>query len=106
MPVITERADIAEFVAAGQGDFSFMVEVFAEPDFARPVADWIRTPVVPYLKNYGEDGGSDDGAALFIARLDDRLAGHMAVSRNWNGYALIGTIGVDRSMRSRESAPR
>lgn len=99
MPVVTERANTAAFVAAGQGDFSFMVEVFAEPEFGKPVADWIRTPVVPYLKNYGEDGGIDDGAALFIARLDDRLAGHLAVSRNWNGYALIEMIGVDRSMR-------
>ncbi len=98
MSIVIERADRISFEAAGHGDFSFMVEAYALPEFDKPVAHWEKIPVAPYSKDYDDTGKEDafgDETALFIAK----AGGRMALSHSWNRYALLDTIGVARNFR-------
>ncbi|MFC5474547.1 GNAT family N-acetyltransferase [Paraherbaspirillum soli] len=60
--------------------------------------------VTPYEKSYlADDPEPDDGDepadAVFLAYVEDRLAGQIELSRHWNGYAHIDNIVVDRQSR-------
>lgn len=102
MNIVIERADRIAFEAAGHGDFSFVVEAYAQPEFDKAVADWEKIPVASYSKDYDDTGKEDafgDETALFIAKAGGKPAGRMALSRSWNRYALLDTIGVARNFR-------
>lgn len=85
-------------------DYSFEVTAELAAEFDRPVSCCL-TPVEAYEKHYFNDPqqfsryiDSQDGA-LFIAQRDECVAGYLAVSRNWNGLALVEDIAVDRYRR-------
>jgi streptothricin acetyltransferase len=83
-------------------DFSFEIDsVVAEPFDAIPMH---ITPVPTRRKAYGMDDalfesriGNDH--ALFAACRAECPAGYIAVSRGWNGCAVIDDFAVDRSFR-------
>jgi streptothricin acetyltransferase len=65
----------------------------------------ISTP--PYLKRYPLDEVdfaayiNNPGKTVFLAYLDDQIAGQLRLSRYWNGYAYIEDIVVDSRFRRR-----
>lgn len=102
--VIVEPAD-GRFVSDFAGcDFFFEVTSEALPPFTGPGLGDVA-PVESYIKTYGSDpdelvetaAGPD--AALFTARLDGQLAGYIALSKAWNGYAEVDDIAVDKDAR-------
>ncbi|WP_077959703.1 GNAT family N-acetyltransferase [Ensifer adhaerens] len=102
--VIVEPAD-ARFVSDFAGcDFSFEITSEALPPFTGPGLGDIA-PVESYVKTYGSDpdelvGAAEEAdAALFAARVDGRLAGYIALSKAWNGFAEVDDIAVDRHAR-------
>ena len=105
MPITIERAHPLLFAAAGKADFSFRVDAYYEPAFGRPVAEWQRIPVEPYVKTYDEleeedeEQEWDEDSALFVALLDNRPIGRLSVTRNWNAYGLLDDFGVDSAPR-------
>lgn len=102
--VIVEPAD-GRFVSDFAGcDFFFEVTSEALPPFTGPGLGDVA-PVESCIKTYGSDpdelvetaAGPD--AALFTARLDGQLAGYIALSKAWNGYAEVDDIAVDKDAR-------
>lgn len=85
-------------------DFSFEVTAGALPPFTGPGLGAVA-PVEPYTKAYESDpeeltdAASAPDAALFVARIDGRLAGYIALSKAWNGFAEVDDIAVDREAR-------
>ncbi len=69
------------------------------------VISYEAVPVPPYCKRYPHDEKDrsvyidDPRRAGFLAYLDGRIAGRMLISANWNNYALVEDIEVDRSCR-------
>lgn len=103
-PLSVVPASEALIAVLAELDYSFEVTEELAAVFDRPVADCL-TPVEAYEKHYFNDPqqfsryiDSMDGA-LFIALLAERAVGYLAVSRNWNGLALVEDIAVDRHMR-------
>ncbi|MGV0757691.1 GNAT family N-acetyltransferase [Tistrella mobilis] len=100
--VIVRRASVACLERLARCDFSF--EVVAE--VAEPYETG-RTVSVdpPYLKNYGYDPDElteylvRTDAEVFIAEVCGTPVGYVAVSRGWNGFAVIEDIAVDASQR-------
>lgn len=85
-------------------DYRFTVTQELEAVFDRPVRDGLY-PVTPREKNYFNHPqqfaallNSRDGV-LFVAQLDEQPAGYLAVSRNWNGLALVEDIAVHSAFR-------
>lgn len=85
-------------------DYRFTVTQELDAAFDRPVRGGLRN-VEPREKNYFNDPqqfaaylNSRDGA-LFVALADDRPVGYLAVSRNWNGLALVEDIAIDSGFR-------
>ncbi|HEV7323218.1 MAG TPA: GNAT family N-acetyltransferase [Ensifer sp.] len=85
-------------------DFSFEVTSEALPPFTGPGLGAV-TPVDVYTKAYGSDprelldASAEPDAPLFVARIDGRLAGYMALSKAWNGFAEVDDIAVDKDAR-------
>ena len=100
--MIVRRASVACVARLAQCDFSF--EVAAE--LAEPYETG-RTVSVdpPYLKNYGYNPDElteylvRSDAEVFIAEVGGAPVGYIAVSRGWNGFAVIEDIAVDASKR-------
>lgn len=85
-------------------DYRFTVTQELAAEFDRPVRDGLYA-VPAREKNYFNQPqqfaallNSRDGA-LFAAHLDDRPVGYLAISRHWNGLALVEDIGVDAAFR-------
>jgi len=84
-------------------DDSFLVEselvLFAEDGAVR----YEVVPVSPYEKRYRKGDLTAHGEArdreLFLAFLDDSLAGRIALSEGWNRYAWVEDIAVDARRR-------
>ncbi|HEV7309879.1 GNAT family N-acetyltransferase [Ensifer sp.] len=102
--VTIEPAD-GRFASAFAGcDFSFEVTIEALPPFSGPGLGAVA-PVEPYMKSYEADAkelmdaSAEADAALFTARVDGRLAGYIALSKAWNGFAEVDDIAVDRAAR-------
>ncbi|MGF6157142.1 ribosomal protein S18 acetylase RimI-like enzyme [Ensifer sp. KUDG1] len=102
--VIVAPAD-GRFVGDFAGcDFSFEITSEALPPFTGPGVGDIA-PVERYIKAYGSDpdelveAAAEPDAALFAARLDGRLAGYIALSKAWNGFAEVDDIAVDSNAR-------
>ena len=61
--------------------------------------------VPPYTKQYprGDTGAQNDLAQLdkgiYFAYVDGKLAGQIVLFKNWNGYAYLDDIAVDRAFR-------
>ncbi|MFS2222381.1 GNAT family N-acetyltransferase [Pantoea sp. B65] len=85
-------------------DYSFRVDQEFVAVFDSPVSQNLK-PVEIYEKHYFNDPQQFSGyvdsidSALFIARRQQQLLGYLAVSRNWNGLALVEDIAVDRPAR-------
>ena len=86
-------------------DFTFTVTGFAQVRIGEPVAQWRIDPVEPYLKNYGIDSEEfckyRDAAqgTVLVAWLDGNPAGHIVVSKHWNGFAHVDELAVDAAAR-------
>ncbi|WP_275553567.1 GNAT family N-acetyltransferase [Mixta sp. Marseille-Q2659] len=85
-------------------DYRFTVTQELAAVFDRPVREGLYQ-VEAREKNYFNDPqqfaallNSRDGA-LFAARVNEQPAGYLAVSRNWNGLALVEDIAVDSAFR-------
>ncbi|UQY45159.1 GNAT family N-acetyltransferase [Erwinia sp. PK3-005] len=85
-------------------DYRFTVTQELEAAFDRPVRDGLYA-VAPREKNYFNNPqqfsallNNRDGA-IYAARVEQQPAGYLAVSRNWNGLALIEDIAVDGAFR-------
>ncbi|GLR10219.1 streptothricin acetyltransferase [Mixta theicola] len=85
-------------------DYRFTVTQELDAVFDRPVRDGLYS-VAPREKNYFNDPqqfsallNSRDGA-LYVALVDNQPAGYLAVSRNWNGLALVEDTAVDGAFR-------
>ncbi len=93
-------ADITKLAAR---DYSFLVRAVA----VEPFDDLDHTVPVeaPYDKSYGFDGDElhgyldGDGLALFVAEAAAGPVAYAAVSRGWNGYAVVDDIAVDAAHR-------
>lgn len=82
-------------------DFSFDVTAVAMPPFGAEDIDAV-VPVTCYRKSYGEHGDDlvpEDDGALFAAYANGVLCGYLAVTRDWNGFALVDDIAVARGSR-------
>jgi len=103
MTILIIRAYVALAHIIEDRDFSFFVEAFHEPIFGRPVAQWPRTPVPAYRKDYRahaeSESAGDASDALFLAWGDQMPVGRAMISRNWNNYALVDDIAVDAGWR-------
>ncbi|WDZ76072.1 GNAT family N-acetyltransferase [Ensifer adhaerens] len=93
------------FVADFAGcDFSFEVISEALPPFTGPGLGAVAR-VEAYTKTYEADpkeltdAATELDAALFCARINGRLAGYIALSKAWNGFAEVDDIAVDREAR-------
>ncbi|MEI2301367.1 GNAT family N-acetyltransferase [Ensifer sp. MJa1] len=102
--VIIEPAD-TRFVREFAGcDFSFEVASEALPPFTGPGLGAVA-PVEAYTKAYEADpeeltdASAEPDAALFVARIDGKLAGYIALSKAWNGFAEVDDIAVDTDAR-------
>lgn len=102
--VTVEPADkrfVNEFAGC---DFSFDVTIEALPPFTGPGLGAVA-PVEAYTKTYEPDpedlmdASEEPDAVLFVARADGRLAGYIALSKAWNGFAEVDDIAVDRTAR-------
>ena len=99
MPVITiSKASSQELVEASL-DASFSVTEELRPYFVDGRFGYDIVAVEPYQKSYGDDEDEHTDGELFIARLDGRAAGAIALSEAWNEYARIDNILVDASLR-------
>ncbi|QRY67564.1 GNAT family N-acetyltransferase [Ensifer sp. PDNC004] len=83
-------------------DFSFEITSEALPFTGPGLRD--IAPVERYIKAYESDpdelvAAAGPDAALFAARLDGRLAGYIALSKTWNGFAEVDDIAVDSNAR-------
>ncbi len=85
-------------------DYRFIVTQELDAAFDRPVGAGLRA-VAPREKNYFNDPqqfadylNSRDGA-FFVALVDRQPAGYLAISRRWNGLALVEDIAVDVAFR-------
>lgn len=85
-------------------DYRFTVTQELDAAFDRLVRDGLRD-VTPREKNYFNDPqqfaaylDSRDGA-FFVTLVDERPVGYLAVSRNWNGLALVEDIAIDSGFR-------
>ena len=85
-------------------DYRFSVTQELEAVFDRPVRDGLYS-VATREKNYFNNPqqfssllNNRDGA-LFTALVEDRPAGYLAVSRHWNGLALVEDIAVGSAFR-------
>ena len=85
-------------------DYRFIVTQELDAVFDRPVRDGLYQ-VAAREKNYFNDPqqfiallDNRDGA-LFAALVDEQPAGYLAVSRYWNGLALVEDIAVDGALR-------
>ncbi|MFB9289707.1 GNAT family N-acetyltransferase [Pseudoduganella plicata] len=90
-----------EHAALAAGDFSFDVTAVAAPPFGADDIDTI-VPVTRYRKSYGEhveDLVPQEDGALFAACANDALCGYLAVTRDWNGFALVDDVAVARRSR-------
>ncbi|WKB55484.1 GNAT family N-acetyltransferase [Eleftheria terrae] len=105
MTIRIEAADPHFFTDALRCDFSFSIEAEFDPQIGRPVASSSLRPLPPQRKAYGFDPEDyrehleAPDKALLAARRGATLAGYLAISTNWNGYALIEDIAVDAGAR-------
>ncbi|MGO4836812.1 GNAT family N-acetyltransferase, partial [Rhizobiaceae sp. 2RAB30] len=83
-------------------DYSFRISAVT----VEPFDDLDHTvPVEPHAKSYGFDGDElhgyldGDGRALFVAEAAGGPVAYVAVSRGWNGYAVVDDIAVDAAHR-------
>jgi ribosomal protein S18 acetylase RimI-like enzyme len=87
------------------GDFTFMVEAYAQVLIGEPVTSWPLEPVAPWRKNYGIDSQEfcdyRDAAdsTVLVAWLGNRAVGHVVLSTHWNGFAHVDELAVDESAR-------
>ncbi|WP_104664597.1 GNAT family N-acetyltransferase [Ensifer adhaerens] len=102
--VIVEPAD-ARFVSDFAGcDFSFEITSEALPPFTGPGLGAIAF-VESYIKSYQSDpqelvdAAAEPDTTLLAARIDGRLAGYIALSKAWNGFAEVDDITVDKDAR-------
>ncbi|MGO4620886.1 GNAT family N-acetyltransferase [Ensifer sp. 2YAB10] len=102
--VSVEPAD-ARFVSDFAGcDFSFEITAEALPPFLGPGLGAVA-PLESYSKSCETDpeelaeAAMEPGAALFAARIDGKLAGYIAPSKAWNGFAEVDDIAVDKAAR-------
>ncbi|AEF44466.1 GCN5-related N-acetyltransferase [Serratia sp. AS12] len=80
-------------------DFSFPVAHYAQPVFDAPVDSWPLRPVTPFRKNYPLAPFINEESETFLARHRGEAVGHITLSKNWNGYALIEEIVVSAHVR-------
>lgn len=85
-------------------DFSFTVSQEIKPEFDRPLSQGI-CDVEPYEKRYFNQPQDFSGyidnqdAQLFAAHVDRQAAGYLAISRHWNGLALVEDIAIGKGFR-------
>ncbi|MCU5771199.1 GNAT family N-acetyltransferase [Erwiniaceae bacterium BAC15a-03b] len=85
-------------------DYGFRVTKEFVAVFDRPVSQNLKR-VEAYEKHYFNDPQQfstyidSTDSALFIAQRQQQWVGYLAVSRNWNGLALVEDIAVDRHAR-------
>lgn len=100
--VIAATADL--LTALQSLDYRFTVTQELEAVFDRPVREGLYT-VAPREKNYFNNPQQFSGllnnrdGALYIALAAGQPAGYLAVSRNWNGLALVDDLAVDAAFR-------
>lgn len=80
-------------------DFSFPVAHYAQPVFGAPVDSWPLRPVTPFRKHYPLAPFINEESETFLARHRGEAVGHITLSKNWNGYALIEEIVVSTHVR-------
>lgn len=80
-------------------DFSFHIAHYAQPVFDAPIDNWPLLPVTPFRKNYPLAPFVNDESETFLARHRGEPVGHITLSNNWNGYALIEEIVVSAHVR-------
>src|SRR5688572_9848677 len=90
----------------GRCDMSFSVDsrlvLFAEDGKIRYT---VREVAPPYIKNYGprrtdyaEYGNATD-RMIFLAYVDNDIAGEVSITTSWNKYALLDAFVVDPKFR-------
>ncbi|HSL28270.1 MAG TPA: GNAT family N-acetyltransferase [Anaerolineales bacterium] len=102
---------ICEITFENQFDFgachmSFMVDsrlvVFAEEGNIRYT---VRDVTPPYIKNYGPrrtdyaEYGKADDRMIFLAYVNDEIAGEVRITTSWNKYGLLDDFVVDPKFR-------
>jgi len=106
MAIEIRELDYNNIGDVGECDGSFDVDAELRLMAVDGVIGYEIVPVPPYCKRYhhGDEhdllayiGNSPRGG--FLAYLDGRIAGWMLVSVNWNNYAVVEDIEVDRSCR-------
>ena len=99
MPGITiHRGSLSE-LAEARLDASFDVMQELRPHFVDGRFGYDIIDVEPYRKSYDDEEEDETDGELFIARLEGRPAGAIALSEAWNGYARIDNILVDANLR-------
>jgi streptothricin acetyltransferase len=90
---------------AGRCDGQFTVEGRLVLSAEQDVLSYKVDSLPPYEKRYPAEAidyaawiGNPD-RAMFLAYLDEQVAGEMRISRSWNGFAYIDDIVVDRQFR-------
>jgi ribosomal protein S18 acetylase RimI-like enzyme len=103
--IAIRSADDSYFDAITACDFSFEIKGAFVPEFSKTLQEWAVMPTETYWKDYGidiedlRDHIFSDDSALFAGEIDGKPAGHIALVRNWNGYARIEDIAVDAKSR-------
>jgi len=96
MTILIIRAYVALAHIIEDRDFSFFVEAFHEPIFGRPVAQWPRTPVPAYRKDYRahaeSESAGDASDALFLAWGFTKWGGMGELRQQWLVLAQVVAI--------------
>ncbi|MBP1128521.1 MULTISPECIES: GNAT family N-acetyltransferase [Serratia] len=80
-------------------DFGFQIARYAQPAFDTPIDSWPLLPVTPFRKDYPLAPFVNEESETFLARHRGEAVGHITLSNNWNGYALIEEIVVSAHVR-------
>jgi streptothricin acetyltransferase len=86
-------------------DNSFLVETKLRLHAMDEVLTYSSVPAHPFLKRYPPDQLEysnyidNPEKTIFLAYLDEQLAGQIILRKNWNGYAYVEDITVDSHFR-------
>lgn len=105
MHVTIQKADSTTLPQIYACDSAFIVESKLQLHAIDGVITYTVLPVSPYKKQYPHEVGEYDSyvnqpdSAIFLAYMDDQVAGRIVLKKYWNGYEYVEDIAVNRPYR-------
>jgi streptothricin acetyltransferase len=105
MNISIEEISTANANDVGKCDGEFAIDSIAVLHFDGDVISYAVSPVPCTSKQYGKDDIdytthiADPDKAVFLAYVDEEMAGQIILAKNWNKYARIDDIAVDVKFR-------